>query len=94
VFVLKHYNLEKQYAINGAVIYSYAMKFVCRNGHSIIDPSITFTAHGSGRVLLLLEPKGGDKVFTTFQTYINHKVLEIQGKGSHCSKKPAEKYSC
>jgi hypothetical protein len=29
---------------------------------------------------------GDHKFFTTFKTYINHKVLEISGNGQYCSK--------
>jgi hypothetical protein len=87
VFALKHYNVEKQYALNGAANYRYAMNFACRNGHGVIDSSIPCIAVGSGRVLLLLELLGGHNIFTTFQTYINHKVSEMWRNGSHCSKK-------
>jgi hypothetical protein len=30
----------------------------------------------------------GHKLSTTFQTYINHEILELSGKGLRCSKEP------
>jgi hypothetical protein len=44
----------------------------------LLDKLIFWTLH---------DKQGGRKLFT-FQTYINHKVLEISGNRLHCLKEP------
>jgi hypothetical protein len=43
---------------------------------------------GDGQYLVYMAIQSGHKLFTTFQTYINHKVLELSGNGLHCLKEP------
>jgi hypothetical protein len=43
-------------------------------------------------LVTLYEIQGGHILFATFQTYVNHKVLQISGNGLYLSKDPLKSF--